>query len=138
MTITTIDTTTDTTAATRPLWRSGARAGVLAAAAVTAVAVAADAAGVPLEIDGEVIPVFGYAQLTLFFTAIGVGIARALRARRSTFVAVTVALTVLSLVPDLTIDATTATKLTLMLTHVVAAAIVIPRLAARLTDERAA
>jgi len=43
-------------------------------------------------------------------------------------------LTALSFVPDVTADATTATKLTLMLTHVVAAAIVIPSLAASLSD----
>ena len=42
------------------------------------------------------------------------------------FVRITVALTALSLVPDLTADATTATIATLMLTHLVAAAIVIP------------
>jgi hypothetical protein len=43
-----------------------------------------------------------------------------------------VALTALSLVPDAIADASTGTKLVLMLTHVVAASIVIPRLAARL------
>ncbi len=133
MTATTIP-TTETSPAVRPLWRTGARAGVLAAVATTAVAVAAMAAGVPVEIEGEAIPALGFAQLTLLFTAIGVGIAKLLSNRRSLFVKVTVALTVLSLVPDLTVDATTATRATLMLTHVVAAAIVIPRLAARLTD----
>jgi len=60
-------------------------------------------------------------------------------ARRSThardlFVKTTLALTALSIVPDMLADAQTATKLTLILTHVVAAAIVIPTLASRLAD----
>jgi hypothetical protein len=41
---------------------------------------------------------------------------------------------VLSFVPDVLADAGAATKLGLMLTHVVAAAIVIPRLARPLAD----
>jgi len=45
----------------------------------------------------------------------------------------TVVLTALSVVPDLTADATTATKLTLISAHLVAAAVIIPALAARLT-----
>ena len=43
-----------------------------------------------------------------------------------------VVLTVLSLVPDVIVDATPATKALLMLTHLVAAAIVIPAVARRL------
>ena len=127
----------ETSTGTRPIWRTGATAGVAAAVATTAVAVAARAVDVPVEIAGESIPVLGFAQLTLACTAIGIGIARLCRDRRSRFVAVTLALTALSFVPDLTADATTATKLTLILTHVVAAAIVIPALAGRLTDQRA-
>ena len=42
------------------------------------------------------------------------------------------ALTAVSLVPDVLADATAATKLVLGLTHLVAAAIVIPTLAKRL------
>lgn len=44
----------------------------------------------------------------------------------------TVVLTVLSLVPDVLVDAAPATKALLMLTHLVAAAIVIPMVARRL------
>ena len=53
---------------------------------------------------------------------------------RATFVKTTLALTAVSFVPDVLADAHTATKLTLMLTHIVAAAIVIPALASRLSD----
>ena len=50
------------------------------------------------------------------------------------FLITTMALTMLSFVPDVTADAHTATKVALALSHVVAAAIVIPALASRLTD----
>ena len=58
---------------------------------------------------------------------------RKARRPRSTFIRTTVALTVLSFVPDVIADATPATKALLMLTHLVAAAIVIPAVARRLT-----
>jgi peptidoglycan/LPS O-acetylase OafA/YrhL len=125
-------------ASNRQLRRSGAVAGVVAAVATTAVAAAADAAGVPITIGGESIPLAGFAQLTLLFSAIGIVIASVMARRadrpRHTFVSTTLVLTALSLVPDVLADAQTSTKLTLMLTHVVAAAIVIPSLASRLAD----
>jgi len=120
------------------LWRTGARAGLLAAVATTAVAAAAVAADVPLEVDGEQIPLLGFAQLTLMSTIVGVLLAKAAarwssRPRR-TFTAVTVALTALSVVPDVIVGATASTKLVLIATHLVAAAIVIPALGGRLDD----
>lgn len=132
--------TTDATTKPRttPLWRIGALAGVLAAMATSAVAAVALAVDVPLEVDGEQIPVLGFAELTLVGTVIGVLLAKALvrwsATPRRTFTAATVALTALSLVPDLAVTATTATKLVLIATHVVAAAIVIPAVARRLPD----
>jgi Family of unknown function (DUF6069) len=45
---------------------------------------------------------------------------------------VTIGLTVLSFVPDLIVDATTATRLVLITIHIVAAAIVIAAIAKRL------
>src|SRR5258706_15493028 len=130
-------TSTTTSTETPALWRTGLKAGVIAAVASTVIAVVASAAGVSFEsAPGEAIPVAGFAQLTLFFTAIGVLIARTIRNRasnpQSTFTKTPVALTVLSVVPDLTMSFDTASKLTLMLTHVTAAAIVIPALASRL------
>ena len=129
--------TRSTTTARRSLCRSGLVAGLAAAAATTAIAGTAHAVGVSLETaPGEQIPVLGFGQLTLFFTAIGVVLAAVLRSRartpQATFVRVTVALTALSLVPDVVLSADVATKLTLMLTHLVAAAIVIPAVASRL------
>jgi hypothetical protein len=127
-----------TTERTTPLWRTAARAGVVAALATTVVAAVALAADVPLEVDGEAIPLYGFAQLTLVGAAIGLVLAKALTRwatrPRSTFVAATIVLTVLSTVPDLFIPATAATKAVLIATHVVAAAIVIPLVASRLSD----
>ena len=122
----------------RQVRRTRAVAGVAAAVATTGVALTADAIGVPISIGGEAIPMAGFAQLTLFFTAVGVVIAgvmnRRARHARHTFVSTTLALTALSFVPDVLADAQTATKITLVLTHIVAAAIVIPSLASRLSD----
>jgi hypothetical protein len=128
--------TATTGSRTTPLWRTGAVAGLAAGVATSVVAAVALAAGVPVAIEGEPIPVAGFAQLTLMCTAVGVVLAKALarwasRPRR-TFTAATVALTALSIVPDLTVAATPATRLVLITTHLVAAAIVIPAIAHRL------
>ncbi len=124
------------TARARSLWVAGLVSGAVAAVATTVVAAVARAADVPLAIDGEQIPLFGFAQLTLMGAVIGTVMAVSFNkwARRPhrTFVVTTVALTALSLVPDVMADATTGSKLVLMLTHVVAAAIVVPTLAKRL------
>jgi uncharacterized protein DUF6069 len=63
---------------------------------------------------------------------IAVGLRRFARRPRATWIRTTVALTVLSLVPDVLVDAATGTKVLLMVTHLVAAAIVIPAVARRL------
>lgn len=129
-------TSTPTVAATRPrLWTAGLGAGVVAAAATTVTAVAANAAGVPLTIQGEAIPTMGYAQLTLVGAVLGMLLARLARRfahPRSAFVRITVALTALSVVPDALVDATVASRLVLAATHLVAAAIIVPVLARRL------
>jgi Family of unknown function (DUF6069) len=138
------DTDTDTGHSSfhpRRIALAGAVSGVVAAVATTVVVMIAEAAGAPMEAAPqgaalEHIPLAGYAQLTLMCVAIGVGIAIALArwAKRParTFLVVTLGLTVLSFAPDLTTQTTTATRLVLMLTHVVAAAIVIPAIARRL------
>jgi hypothetical protein len=122
-----------------PSWRTGMAAGLVAGVATTTVAAVAHGLGVSLETaPGEAIPVLGFGQLTVFFTAVGIVIARVIARRaqqpRTTFVKTTLGLTVLSLVPDVMLHADTATKLTLMATHLVAAAIVIPRLSAQLSQ----
>ncbi|MDL4818925.1 DUF6069 family protein [Actinomadura opuntiae] len=129
-------TTAATSPRTVPLWRTGGLAAVGAALATTVIAAVAKSAGVSLEIDGAPIPLLGFTQLTLACAAIGLVLAVALRrwaaTPRRTFVAVTAALTVLSVVPDLVVPAAPSTRIVLMLTHLVAAAIVVPLVAGRL------
>ena len=140
-------TNTTTTITARPaeltidpphLLRTGIAAGVVAAAATCLVAAAAHAAGADLMISGERIPLSGFATLTLAGALIGIALAAAcLRwadRPRSTFVRTTITLTVLSIVPDMLADATASTRIALAATHFVAAAIIVPALATRLTD----
>ena len=133
-------TATPTTASTsaRPVWRTGVVYGLVASASTTAVAGIAHAAGVSLDISGEAIPLAGFAQLTFLCTMIGTLLAAVLSRRasspRHTFVVTTLVVTALSIVPDVIADAAVSTRLTLALTHVVAAAIVIPALSSRLAE----
>jgi len=117
------------------IW-SGVAAAAVASAATMAVAAVGHAAGISLDMAGAPIPVSGFGVLTAVFSLAGLILAVALhyRARnpRRVFVRTTVVLTVLSLVPDVIADAGPATKALLMLTHLVAAAIVIPAVARRL------
>ncbi|HWM06355.1 MAG TPA: DUF6069 family protein [Actinophytocola sp.] len=125
------------TTTTGSLIGAGVVATALASVATSFVAAAGHAAGISLDIGGAPIPVQGFAVLTTFFSLVGLVLAvvlsRVARRPRSTFIRSTVVLTVLSLVPDVLADATPATQALLMLTHVVAAAIVIPAVARRLT-----
>jgi len=140
---------TPTTAATtteasdsRTIWKTAAIAGVVAAVATTVIGGIAKAADVPLVVGEQEIQVPMFAVLTLFGAALGAGLALLLRNRtsqpRRTFVITTVVLTALSILPDATADATTATKVTLIGAHLVAAAIIIPALASRLLARRTA
>ena len=103
----------------------------LAAVATTTLAALASAAGVSFS-NGtdEGIPLAGFAQLTLVFSLVTVGIAavmaRKARRPRPTFVRTAVALTVLSFVPDLTFGLDAGSAATLITLHTVAAAIVVP------------
>ena len=116
---------------------AGSAATVAAAATTALVAVAGQAVGISTAVSGASIPPSGFAVLTVIFSVLGLGIAALLRrfARnpRTAWVRTTIALTVLSFVPDVLADATVATKVFLMVTHVVAAAIVIPAVARRLS-----
>jgi hypothetical protein len=122
----------------RELWKTGAVAGVAAAALTTGVAAGLEALGVAFEIKGKAIPLLGFAQMVLLGTIIGTALAVVLARRashpRRTFVVTTVALTALTFVPDITANAPGGTRLALALSHVVAAAIVIPALASKLSD----
>jgi len=124
-----------------PVWKHGIAAAVVASVATTVLASVASAAGVSFaDSTGASIPITGFAQLTLAFSLLGVGIAavmaRTVRRPRSTFVRTTVALTALSFVPDLTFGFDAGSATTLITLHTVAAAIVVPTLAARLARTR--
>jgi hypothetical protein len=132
----TADTTTTTVPGLGSLLLTGAAATVAAAAATVVVAAAGQALGISTDVSGAPIPTLGFGVLTVLFSVIGLVIATGLRRfaghPRTAWIRTTVALTVLSFVPDLLADATVATKLLLMTTHVVAAAVVIPAVARRL------
>jgi hypothetical protein len=125
------------TITTGSLVKTGIAAAALASGATSLVAATGNAAGVSLDVGGAPIPVLGFATLTAFFSLVGLVLAavlsRTARRPRSTFIRSTAVLTMLSLVPDLVADAAPATKALLMLTHLVAAAIVIPAVARRLS-----
>ncbi len=133
---------TPTPAAGRlPLWKHGVAAAVVASVTTTVLAVVASAAGISFaDSTGASIPIAGFAQLTMIFSLIGVGIAavmgRTARRPRPTFVRTAVALTALSFVPDLTFGFAAGSAATLIGLHTVAAAIVVPTLAGRLSSTR--
>ena len=137
MTATLTTTTHSAARTTGSLTRTGVAAAAVASAATMTVAAVGHAAGVSLDMAGEPIPVSGFGVLTAVFSLVGLVLAavlsRTARSPRTAFVRTTVVLTALSLVPDAIADAATATKALLMLTHLVAAAIVIPAVARRLS-----
>lgn len=115
----------------------GILASAAAAAATTGAAAIAAAAGISFsDRTGSAIPTLGFTEITLACAMAGVGLAAVLARRakrpRQTFVRVTAALVVLSFVPDLVSGFNASATVTLMLTHVLAAVIVIPTLASRL------
>jgi hypothetical protein len=118
------------------LWLAGAIAVAVAAAATTVLAVAGRALGAPIAVDGEAISLVAFPMFTVIAGAAGIALAVALnrwtRRPRPTFTVTTVVLTVLSLVPDVLVQVSPGSRVVLMLTHLVAAAIVIPTLSRRL------
>jgi hypothetical protein len=125
----------------QPVWRHGVVAAIVASAATTALAATVSAAGVSFaDSTGESIPIAAFAQLTMVFSLIGVGIAaviaRKARRPRRAFVRTTVALTALSFVPDLAVGFDAASTASLIMLHTVAALIVVPTLAGRLAPTR--
>jgi len=126
-----------TTAPTKPLITGGLTAAAVAAVATATIAAAGEFAGISLGVNGTAIPVSGFAVLTVICSVVGLVVAlmlaRSARRPRTAFVRATIVLTALSLVPDVLADASAATKVLLTLTHLVAAAIVIPAIARRLS-----
>lgn len=128
---------TRTTTQRFPVLKSGAAAGALAAAATTVVAAAAHAVGVSFaDSTGESIPWFAFAQLTFVCALLGVALAAGVRRRasqpRGTFTRVAWTLAAVSCVAPTLIGLSAAGTATLVVDHLVAAAIVIPALASRL------
>ncbi|WP_410624070.1 DUF6069 family protein [Amycolatopsis sp. cmx-8-4] len=125
----------------KSLLTGGLTAVVAATAATSLLAAAAEFAGIGAVVAGAPIPVSGFAVLTALFSTVGVVLAlvlaRTVRHPRAVFLRTTLALTALSLVPDVLADAPASTKVLLMLAHVVAAAIVIPAVARRTPAARA-
>lgn len=134
-------------AAKRPVWLVGIAAAFAGAVVTEVFALGARAIDVPMKVaspggDNAVeIPVGGFAPGVLFWSVVGIVLAVALArwAKRPsrTFVVTTVALTAVSLVPPFTTaDTATSTQVLLALTHLVAAAVIIPIIARRLPDSR--
>ncbi len=133
ITSTTLPTTTEATEAEHPIRRTTFVSGAIAAVAVTAAALAADAAGVPFAIEGETIPLAGFTQMTAVGAVLGGLLAAACnrfatRPRR-TFVALAAVLTALSCIPSVAMPPDAATIIVLVALHVLAAAIIVPALA---------
>jgi hypothetical protein len=118
---------------THPVRRATLISAVAGAAAATAFAAVASAAGVPFEIDGEAIPVPGFATTTVLGAVLGAVLLlvtnRYAAQPRRRFLQVTVALTALSCVPSVTMPPDTASKMALVAAHVLAALVIVPVLA---------
>jgi hypothetical protein len=130
-------TTTQTTTGRFQVLKAGSAAGAVAAVVTTLIATGTHAAGVSFaDRTGESIPVFAFAQLTLIGALLGVALAAGVRRRasqpRRTFTRVAWSLAVASCVAPTLIGLGAASVAVLVVEHLVAAAIVIPRIAARL------
>jgi hypothetical protein len=111
----------------RVTWLRGLTTGAVAAAVVTAVVAAFEAAGHGLAVGDGPIPLAGFSQMVMAATVIGIVIAR--HTSRTAFYRATVVLTALSCLPDLALGQGVVSRVGLITTHLVAAAIIVPRLA---------
>ncbi|MEU0195686.1 DUF6069 family protein [Streptomyces afghaniensis] len=129
---------------TRPVWLVGVLATLAGAVVTEAFALVARAAGVPMEAAGPgtgeaaEIPVGGFGGGVVFWSVAGIVLAVVLArwAKRParTFTVTTVVLTALSLAgPALAPHTATSTQIVLAVSHVVAAAVIIPLVARRLS-----
>jgi hypothetical protein len=129
----------------RPVWLVSALAGLTAAVATEMYGLAARAVGVPMSAGSVGAPtaepitvgMFAMGVLTCVFwgTILAMAVARFATRPARTYVRATVALTALSLAGPLLAggDTATATRIMLAIGHLIAAAIVIPTVARRLT-----
>ncbi|MCL7425803.1 DUF6069 family protein [Streptomyces sp. YS415] len=139
--------TLDSSLAQRPVWLVGIVATVAGAVVTEAFALGARAAGVPMDAaspgaeKAAEIPVGGFAGGVLFWSVAGivlaVMLARFARRPARVFTVTTVALTALSLVgPAVAPHTATSTQIVLAVSHLVAAAVIIPLLARRLSQQQ--
>jgi peptidoglycan/LPS O-acetylase OafA/YrhL len=127
-----------TTRSSRSLPRTTVVAGLVAAAVTSGLAAVVHAAGVSFKVHGKMIPLAGFAQMTLLGAVIG-GVLLAVlnrrsRSARTRFLQTAVALTALSCVPSVSWADDGASKLALVAVHVLAAVIVVPALARHAHD----
>jgi peptidoglycan/LPS O-acetylase OafA/YrhL len=127
-----------TTRSARSLPWTTVGAGLVAAAVTTSVAAVVHTAGVSFKVDGKMIPLVDFAQLSLLGAVIG-GVLLAVlnrrgRSARRPFLQTTVMLTALSCVPSVAWADDAATKLALVALHILTAAIVVPALARHAHD----
>lgn len=133
VTTATLSETAAETATAHPLRRATVAAGLAGAAVATVAAAAVHAVGVSFEIEGEMIPLLGFAQMTFIGAVLGGlllgGLNRWSARARARFVQATVALTVISCVPSVALPDDTASQVALVVLHLLAAAIIVPALA---------
>lgn len=126
-----------TTTGRRALWLPGLAFAVVGAVAATLAAAAANAASISLDVGGEPIPLLGFTQLAFVFSVMGIALAAGFRrwsARPARpFVLTAVVLVLVSFLPDLLMPSIdVATRVTLIITHIIVASIVVPGLSSRL------
>lgn len=118
---------------TRSLPRTTLVVGAIAATITTAAAAALQAVGVSYAIDGETIPILGFAQMTFVGAVLGglllAVLNRTSRHARTRFVQAAVMLTAVSCVPSVTMPDDVGTQIALVALHVLAAAIIVAVLA---------
>jgi hypothetical protein len=129
------------TGRSRAVLRPGVVATIAAAAVTATTAAIASASGVSFaDRSGSNIPTAGFAVLTIAAGLLGVALAAVLARRaarpRMTFIRTTVALVILSVIPDLVSGFAPSATVMLISTHLLAAAIIVPTLALRLADRR--
>src|SRR5262245_12851622 len=129
-TLTTSAPSTQRTRRSCALTRTTVGVGAIAAPVVTAVAGLLHAAGVSFELDGDMIPLLGFAQMAVVGAVIGgfllAGLNRWSAAPGRRFLQVAVALTALSCVPSVAMPHDVTTQLALVALHLLAAAITVP------------
>jgi hypothetical protein len=112
------------------LLRSAVLVGLASAVLVTVLAAVLHGAGVSFEVDGEMIPLGGFAVMTFVGAVIGglllAGLNRWSNAAPRRFVLVTAALTALSCIPSMALPDDAGTRVALVALHLLAASMIVP------------